>query len=86
MVKRDYKQIVANRSWYKHNQLTKNKIGFANSRKDLSGEFIKSKYLEGMSLTEIAKILNCAPSTIGNYLKRFNVKTRTIQENDIWRQ
>ena len=39
-------------------------------------EEMYSKY----SLEDLAKMLNCSPSTLGKWCKKFNIKTRTISE------
>lgn len=46
--------------------------------------YANKEWLEDMyakySLEDLAKMLNCSPSTIGKWCKKFNIKTRTISE------
>lgn len=42
-------------------------------------EWLEKMYAE-YSLEDIAKMLNCSPSTLGKWCKRFGIKTRSIEE------
>ena len=51
---------------------------------NITKKFLQQEYIiNKKSTTEIAKELNCGHSTIANRLKKYNIKTRTISENNI---
>lgn len=57
-----------------------------NGRKQLNIDkpYANKEWLEEMyaqySLEDLAKMLNCSPSTLGKWCKKFDIKTRTISE------
>ena len=53
-----------------------------NMKFNISKEFLIEEYInKGKSTREIAKIIECAPTTIKNYLKKYNIKKESSTKN-----